>query len=288
MDKNNKFSIVEILPNKYNLNFPNNNYIYPDSFNDYSDYLCFHDISLTDDIAKQFVDIINMKNDDIGDTIICYKEEEYIYELFFVDKVSGNTNNICTKLANGKHIFDTAILLKSKKNNEKYENVSITKYDVFILIKNILIHEGIIIDNYNKITIFNYFNNPLEWMANSDEYGNFRHYEIDMKNFILIIIIELKPSFNDINILASLINNTNVIKGKVILALRKVSNDMYDIDDNFININNNVFNQILINMYNKNIINNNYNNELVNNIINNLKNNETMNEKILLLMQKQK
>ena len=183
----------------------------------------------------------------IYDTIEIYEENSQTREL--CNRINKDIQNRgINKLANilnrsQFNTFGSSVIIKMKINNNKITNTTFNSDDLNNLIYSNLVYNGVKIsldsNGENIIENFKFIKSPLE-ILNSEKINNilnYRYYEVDLSSRILMIFIELKPSINQKNKLASLFFN-NSVTGNVIFSMRKRNTDIrfnhhifIDIDD---------------------------------------------------------
>lgn len=221
-----QFNIAIIKPN----NFGNGNEFL--SFEQIKN-MCSNLIELknvsVDNMMEFIVTNIDMKNDVIGDTISCYENSEYVFQMCFIHHTDGMENNgVASYLCyDNRCIYGTVAVIKYRIN-DKYvcENDNINIDDIINIINKKYIHKGVKITVDNKIILFEYKNHPLESFDNA----NYLSADIVILSQQYMFFIENEPENDKINEIATRLAGNNLIKGNVIIASLATTNIYSDTD----------------------------------------------------------
>lgn len=156
-------------------------------------------------------------------------------------------NNIASLFADNEYkIYGNVVILKFNINEITNDVTpqSITFNDMINVFRNKKIFKGILIKPNNTIDTVEYVGNPLTYLKYA-----YRYYEKEMLGYVFMFFIEVNPTNNTFNTLATkLYNNTldTSIYGNVFISVRHKCNDIrYDIPK-FINIDETYINKIVL------------------------------------------
>jgi hypothetical protein len=195
-----------------------------------------------DDDIFEFISFKETKQEILMDTIVealrlpelgnnihpetrsCYEDDKYLYQICYISAPVGieeNINNISMQLVdNITNIVGDAVLIKHRiKEDRTAVCESITMWNIVNILQNRLIHNCVEIDTSGNINNIKFIYSPVEWKK-VDEIKNIRYNEIQVFDSVLMFFIELNPISNEINELASIMFNKNIL-GSVVVALRK-------------------------------------------------------------------
>lgn len=191
------------------------------------------EIKNKNDIYHKIVDIIKMESNDIGDTKIIYDNENYSYQMCFINsdkEERGNLNIFGMYL--GKYNIDenckirgNCVILKYDIKEKKI--VEFTNEDMIKIIINHFVHKGIKINTDDSFNIFKYLCHPLEWMEETERI-KYLCCQIELFDKKINIFIK-KNETNKINEQASsILNNKNIYED----CYMTLSNDFrfFDLD----------------------------------------------------------
>lgn len=226
------FDILLIEPNNFSLEDFNFNYTKSivnkfdyfsfDQFNDLiKDYTQIKQIY---DFKNDVIKYLNMTNLDTADTLTCYIEKDYIYQLVVLEKQTGEINKLASILNTDKvAIFGNAILFKIYipfNDNTIMNNINVSISDVYNILINNLLHYGVKIDTDQKYTSFIYNNDNIIMDSNKLSGNN---YSISLFKYNLTLYNEKsnnvrnhlcsalfnRPLYGDCYIISHLMTNIN-------------------------------------------------------------------------------
>lgn len=196
-----------------------------------------------DSMMELIINTINLTPESLGDTLPCYENLKNMYQLCFVAVKSDNektnelnlnefSNNISSYLVIGKEkIIGTTVII----NNEITDNCickpsSVTLDDICNILYSKFIHKGIHVSTDNKITEFDYFDHPLEFIGyNEENLKNHPGILVPFLKFNIIAFFELNPKNNVINKKATQLIGKHKVNGDVIFILKETEFEFIDL-----------------------------------------------------------
>lgn len=167
--------------------------------------------------------------DVINTTIIKETQNSVFYMVHTVDDTNQNydINRIAMTLS--KNVFritgSVGIIKETYEysNNETYySTVALT--DILDIYQKNLVFDGIKLNHDGCMDIIQYIYNPIDWLK-PNESLNFKFTEFEIFGKIVMVFIELKPTIDSYNPLASILLGKKV-HGYVIIALRDKIDDI--------------------------------------------------------------
>lgn len=169
-----------------------------------------------------------------GDTNQCYQDYEYVYDICFVDPESNHmeaddsqinyiASHIC--LRNTK-LYGAAVIMRSRINDDRLcEAVDISIDDVKKLLRQRIIHQGLILKADGKLCQLSFNHDPLEGIS-KDEIADYGCIEAPLLKFNLVAYFKVRNYDDRINKNATRLINRRVY-GDVIIVSR-CTEELYD------------------------------------------------------------
>lgn len=155
-----------------------------------------------DSLTYEIVEHIEMSNTIMGETQVCYENEQNVYQLCYRENKSGNINNIATFLIdNGDIVNNNGVFICSKI--DKLSNQCVTNTCCLDDIVNILyakfVHKGVIVED--DVSEYEFKINPLDDVINKEV---FAFSQMQIYNFNLAVFYKKTADSDDkINKLAT-------------------------------------------------------------------------------------
>jgi hypothetical protein len=242
-----KFSIVLIKKNNYNIakNIEINDISIEKIKNDITEYVEFIDVSNTQEMMTKIVELVGLKEDQVGCTSLCHEDNNLVYQLcHFKDLITNNKKEnlscLATTLTTSKEtVYNNSVLICSRIiEDNKCVPYSINMDDLCNLIYNKFVHKGIFLEADNSITEFKFRYSPFEKMM-EEEIKNHQWVEVTIAGFVIKLYVEVIPKPDKINKLATKIKGDSYIKGNVYMTIESH-------DFNFMNFTKEILKKVLL------------------------------------------
>jgi len=191
-------------------------------------------------MMELIVTTLGMTNESVGDTVVSYEDDKYVYQMCHLEKETDNKENINGlskyltydhKEVNGKVVF-----IKSRINDSFVcvpDRVAFD--DVYkCMIKHIK-HIGLKVNSNDTIEKFEYYNNIFDELnLNRNDY---KMCEIKLLGFNVNMLVHINGDYTEehINRKATKIHGNNRILGQVILFTKTDNDELYDLDNELFN-----------------------------------------------------
>lgn len=227
MENQNKINVIVINHNniEWNNDTDVNNLNQLES--ELSKYVTVKTINV-DELMETIVLSINLNQDLLGDSTICYQTSNNVYQVCYIsydektDKDTLCVNKIASCLCNDT-IYGNAVLINSKiSDNSTCIPDTLCIKDMVNIFYSKFIHKAIFIpcDNSNPVVEYNYSKSPLEYYGNHNN-NNFKTLEFEFMDFNLSMFckteIEDDAYDNKINKRATRIYGKQSLIGDIIL-----------------------------------------------------------------------
>jgi hypothetical protein len=246
-----KIAVIKENKHKYCQEDMNMNKLNLDSLElDIEDYIEFKTVSDPNNMMETVVNILNMTTEHLGETSICYEDENYIYELCYLSNESTevkNINFISSKLVDFKRrVIGNSVLIKSRINlDHSATPVDISLADLIYVYQRSHVHTGIMVktEPNNSIEQTNFFFNPIDFLK-PEEVKDFAYVEHEVFGKRILQMFFDKNSKDKLNKICSIIYG-KPIYGKVIIGFRHTSEDMREIGYHYCDLDKTTFNKLL-------------------------------------------
>lgn len=201
--------------------------------NECNNFIHIKNVSVENMMETIVIDI-KMSSDVIGDTISCYEDDIYVYQMCYVQHTDNiEKNGVASYLCyDNRIIYGNVAIIKYKINDDYVcENNSIIFDDIINIINKKYIHKGVKITLDNKIIPFEYKKHPLESIDKPD---NYLSADIVILSQQYVFFIENEPENDKTNEIATRLAGNNLIKGNVIIVSLATTNIYSDTDINTI------------------------------------------------------
>jgi len=226
-----KYKIAVINPNSYKMNY-----------GDSEEKIC-HDIKKDikiieiehENLVENIVKELNLTTNQIGDSSICYENDEVVYQLFYLDNKKRDKdekiNGICSILSlDHVEIYGKCILMVTKiVEDYTCRPSSLTENDIVKLLYKKANHKCLIVKP-GEIETSIFTHDPLE-KIDKDEIKNYKYIEFNILKFNLIIFIQIKAKPDKINKKMTCLIGDKKIYGTCIIASKSTENEYLDIDN---------------------------------------------------------
>ncbi len=201
--------------------------------NNITEYIEFVDVDDIDDMMTKTICAIKLNPESMGETSICYEDDMYCYQIMHVIHIANqpSVNKLAsTLLSNGELIYDVAVIIKTKINDDFQTESSIINIDdISQILYNKFHHMCLnLIASDNSLKLFEFTNDPVENFT-PEVVSNYSWYEIPFLDMFIIVFIQIYPTNDILNHNASIICNKR-IHGDVLLTLKSNSNQFFNID----------------------------------------------------------
>jgi len=154
-------------------------------------------------------------------------------------------------------IYGKVVISKSKINaDNSVTYLELTLRDIYEVFRNKKIQKGLLVKVNNTLEEIEFINHPLSWIQ-IDKGFNYKFYEIQVFDKILMFFIQINPENNNYNKFASeLFRGNNPINGDVYIVLRNKVNDIRFTENVYVDLNKDLFYKLREVFLNDNFINN--------------------------------
>lgn len=181
-------------------------------------------------LMEKVVDTIKCTPNDIADTIICYEDNNNIYQLCHLSTEKDN-NGISSYLSYENNTLKGNTLLIKTRITETGTCVldSIEEKDVYNLIYKKIIIGGVKLDVNGTMNEFTYFMNPGYYFKDKDKYNIL---EFNFIGFNIFMVMEKVPENNTCNKYATRLYGDVKINGDVYIFQKNTENVYSHINKN--------------------------------------------------------
>jgi len=204
------------------------------------DYVELISVESPTEMMEVVVDKIQLTSDIMGYTTKCAENENYVYQICHIvpdkaDEKTSDINGIASHLGEGQlKIYGTCVLIKTKiLSNNTCESVSLTINDISHLLQRKFIHTGVIVRPDDTVDEFTFSKDPIEQFVADAQ--NYRYLEIEYLNMIFMVYIELIPTHDEINKMASIFSYSHKIHGNTLMAMKTTDGEYLDLDKELFN-----------------------------------------------------
>jgi hypothetical protein len=228
-----------------------------DDIEDYlEEYLSIKNIKDNENFIETIINEININQEVMIHTTNFYQTNNLVYQMYHISTYNyENTkdidNQIKLKKRNGianilldseYNVYGKVIISKVKinlDNSLSYLDMSIK--DMYEVFRNKKIQKGLLVNVDNSIEEIEFINHPLSWIDIKKGF-NYKFYEIQIFDKILMFFIQIEPEKNTYNKLASeLFKGENPINGNVFIAIRNKITDARFTENTYINFDKELF-----------------------------------------------
>lgn len=203
---------------------------------DIEDYVQIFDADDSYEGMQCIIEKCKFDNKDLLHTTIIYESSNCVYYMIHnIDNVTNNINKIAMYLTKNRfNIYGSVGIIKEQIINNNTIISKIKFNDILEIYHNSLVFKGIKISEKNIIDEFTYILNPIDWMK-PDDSQNFKFFEYEIFDKILMVFIELYPKNDIFNYNGSVLlqKKTN---GTVYVALRTKIDDIKQIENIYENL----------------------------------------------------
>lgn len=217
--------------------------------NEISSHVIFHSVD-TKDMMNLVYDTIKMTDKLIGNTSICYEDDQYIYQLCHLSlkdnqkkEVDENANGVSSYLVQGRFIvYGSSVLIRSKISDKGTCVTDTLDIDMIVdIIYKKLIHKAVKLSVDGVISDYTFYNDPLENCSN-DIITNSKYVEVHLLKFNLLMFLRLtfddQPENSDldrVNKKATKLIGHSRVHGDVYIASKSTEHEYIDLDTDLLN-----------------------------------------------------
>lgn len=218
-----QFNIAVISPNNFNTD---GKYMTRDDVEKNVSSLIKIHSSSNETMMEQIVNFTNMTPKLMGDTSLCFEDENYVIQLCHVspednDNMKMDINGVGSYLvADNRKIYGNIVVMKFKiMDDNTCTNYSINHDEIVDIISRKFNHIGVAIDVDNNKTEFSFKETPLEYV-NENLHNNYKGIDVNLFGNVFIMYVELVPETNKPNKIATRLAGNCLVHGNAILVAK--------------------------------------------------------------------
>lgn len=207
---------------------------------DIEDFINIYEAKNSYEGMQSIIEKCGFNHEELLHTTIVYESHKYVYYMIHnVNDKNDKTTNI-NKIAiylskNRFKIYGSVGIIKEEiKPNGDTVISSMNINEILDIYYSNLVFKGIKIDEKGVIDEFKYILNPIDWMK-PEESLNYKFFEYEIFDKIIMIFIELRPKNDIFNEKASILLSKKV-NGTVYVALRTKIDDIKQIEHVYENL----------------------------------------------------
>jgi hypothetical protein len=199
------------------------------------DCITYHETSL-DNMMELIVNVIKLDSKMIGDTVVCFENEKYVFQLCHLNMEDNGQKNspddintlASTLTLGGQIVYKNCVLLCSQITDAgTCAPTSISEGMILELLKNKMRHKCMLLKTDGTTEELTFVRDPMETVNNAKDY---QWMELPFMKHNLIMYLQNNPVTDTVNKLATKLVGTDRVHGDCVLVSKSAENEYLNVD----------------------------------------------------------